>query len=324
MLSTLPKDNRVHKESVMSHILPNFLVLGAAKSGTTSLYRYLKQHPQIFLSDKKETNFFACEGIPPNSFRGDGRMSNFLSSSITKLEDYQALFQQGREKIASGEVSTTYLYDKGAPARIQRLIPGAKLIAILRNPIERAYSHYLHLRRAQREPFSNFIDALQAEQVRIQEHYVWSYFYKDQGFYFQQLQRYYALFPAEQVRVYLYEDLKNDAHKLVTDLFSFIGVDKDFPVDTNIKYNTGGIPIHPWFGRIISTNNGIRTLIKQLFKPKTRQQLRKLYVRLFIRPAPLMPGFAYELLRDAYHEDITNLQDLLQRDLSAWLAPAKT
>jgi len=324
MLSTLPKDNRVHKESVMSHILPNFLVLGAAKSGTTSLYRYLEQHPQICLPDRKETNFFACEGIPLNSFRGDGRMPNFLLSSITQLEDYKALFQQGKEKIASGEVSTSYLYDEGAPERIQRLIPGAKLIAILRNPIDRAYSHFLQLRREQREPFASFPEALRAEQSRIQQKYLWDYFYKGQGFYFQQLQRYYALFPAEQVRVYLYEDLENDAHRLVADLFSFIGVDKDFPVDTSIKYNTGGIPVHPWFGRIISTNNGIRTLIKQLFKPQTRQQLKKLYMRLFIRSAPLMPGSAYELLRDAYHDDIAHLQDLLQRDLSAWLAPAKT
>jgi hypothetical protein len=303
----------------MSNLLPNFLILGAAKSGTTSLYRYLKQHPEIFLADKKETNFFACKNLKLQDFRWEGRSPDFFLSSITILEEYQSIFKKASKQVAVGEVSTGYLYSRAAPEHIRKFNPQVKLIAILRNPIERAYSHYLQLRREQREPLENFTQALLAELLRIHNNYVWDYFYKDQGYYFQQLQRYYALFPTEQIRVYFYEELESDVSKLVSDLFSFIGVTKDFPLDTSFKFNTGGIPIHPWFGRLISSNNRIRTSIKYLLSPKKRQEFKKLYLKLFFRPAPPLPDSAYELLRDAYQDDISKLQELFRRDLSTWL-----
>ena len=140
-------------------VMPNFLVIGAAKAGTTSVYEYLKQHPQIWMSPLKETNFFALEGETLN-FRGPGDQDYINRFSITKIEDYLNLFQGVSNQVAIGEVSPLYLYSLKAPERIRHYTPDTKIIIILRNPVDRAYSSFLHLIRDGREQIRNFAQAL--------------------------------------------------------------------------------------------------------------------------------------------------------------------
>ena len=111
--------------------LPNFLVIGAAKAGTTTVYQYLKQHPQVYMSPRKEPHFFSKNGTK--------------DYPIPTLEDYQALFQEASDEIAIGEASTSYLTHPQTAERIQYHIPHAKLIAILRDPANRTYSLYIML-----------------------------------------------------------------------------------------------------------------------------------------------------------------------------------
>lgn len=129
--------------------LPNFLVIGAHKAGTTALYNYLKQHPQVYMSPAKEPRFFALEGknlkfLGPKKDPGN-------RCRFTTLEAYRELFQGVSSEVAIGEASTLYLYSQEAPKRIQHYIPDAKLIAILRNPIKRAYSNFVHAMQDDRE-----------------------------------------------------------------------------------------------------------------------------------------------------------------------------
>jgi len=123
--------------------IPNFLIIGAAKSGTTSLYHALKQHPKIFMSPVKEPNFFALEGGELNYPQGtvDPR---YLAQCITTKEEYNQQFEGVSNEIAVGEASPIYLYHPQAPVRIKNCLPNVKIIVILRNPIERAYSNFLH------------------------------------------------------------------------------------------------------------------------------------------------------------------------------------
>ena len=123
-------------------IMPNFLLIGAAKAGTSSLYGYLKQHPQIYMSPIKEPRFFALEGETLN-FNGPTRGIN--QTSINTLEAYSQLFQKVTTEKAIGEASTIYLSSPKAPERIKHYLPDVKLIAILRDPSERAFSSYMHL-----------------------------------------------------------------------------------------------------------------------------------------------------------------------------------
>ena len=175
--------------------MPNFLVIGAAKSGTTSLYHYLGQHPQVYVSPVKEPNFFALEGEKPD-FRAPGSEERINSWSVTDVEAYRALFEGAGEEEALGEASAMYLYSEKAPGRIRHHLPNTKLVAVLRDPVERAYSSFLHLKRNGREPLDDFVEALEAEERRIRDNWEWIWHYKNMGFYHEQLRRYHEAFGA--------------------------------------------------------------------------------------------------------------------------------
>lgn len=263
-------------------VLPNFLIIGAAKAGTTSLYEYLKQHPQIWMSPVKETNFFALEGETLN-FCGPGDQDYINRFSVTKIEDYLNLFQGASNQVAIGEVSPLYLYSPKAPNRIQQYIPEIKLIAILRNPVERAYSSFLHLIRDGREPVENFAQALEEEEFRIRSNWEHIWHYKQLGFYYVQLNRYFTTFSQQQIRVYLFEDLITNPLSMLKDIFQFLVLNEEFMPDISVKYNVSGI----------SEDKAPTSLLLKL-------QLRRQLV-------------------EVYQEDISKLQQLLQRDLTKWL-----
>jgi hypothetical protein len=301
-----------------SKIMPNFVILGAAKSGTTALYHYLKQHPQVYMSPLKETEFFAFEGETLN-FKGPGDMPR---ASVTTLAAYQAQFAGVTNEIAIGEASPLYLYSPKAPERIHHYIPQAKLIVILRSPVERAYSQYLMFIRDGREPFLDFAKALAEEQTRQRKHWAWGWHYVDVGFYYPQLKRYFDRFDPNQIKVYLYEDLKTDPTGLLQDLFGFIGVDPTFMPDISKKSNVSGIPKNQVLHQFVTQSNPLKTLSKPFVPAAVRGQVAKA-LRTQVNRDLLKPELAPESraqLRGIFHDDILKLQDLLQRDLSAWLA----
>src|SRR3954452_18181658 len=141
--------------------MPNFLILGAAKAGTTALYHYLKQHPEVCMSEIKETNFFALMGKPLD-FRGPGDDEHINRFSVTTWGDYQSRFPDRTDARAVGEASPLYLYSPDAPGRIARWMPKAKLVVILRDPVARAYSAFLHLVRGGRGTVRVFGGALRS------------------------------------------------------------------------------------------------------------------------------------------------------------------
>lgn len=199
--------------------MPNFLIIGAAKAGTTALHEYLQQHPQIYLTPTKETNFFAFEGEVIN-FQGPGDEA-LKDFSITDLSSYQAEFAGVTKELAIGEACPSYLYFPQTAARIKQYIPDTRLIVILRNPVERAYANFLHIVRDDRETQRDFALALQDEATRIANNWEWFWHYIQVGFYGQQLQRYYEMFAPSQIKVYLYDDLKENAIATLQDIFSF-------------------------------------------------------------------------------------------------------
>ena len=145
--------------------IPNFIVLGAAKAGTTALYHYLGQHPEVCMSRTKETNFLALKDDPLD-FRGPGDRDYITRFSVTTLDGYRDQFRGCGAKPAIGEASPLYLYSPKAPGLIGEVVPDAKLIVILRNPIDRAYSAFLHLVRDGRETVLDFGEALRLEDER--------------------------------------------------------------------------------------------------------------------------------------------------------------
>jgi Sulfotransferase family len=297
-------------------VMPNFIILGAAKSGTTALYHYLKQHLQVYMSFLKETEFFAFEGEKLN-FTGPGDMPR---ASITTLEAYQAQFSGVTQEIAIGEASPLYLYSPKAPERICHYIPNAKLVVILRSPIERAYSQYLMFIRDGREPSLDFATALAEETRRQQKNWAWGWNYVDVGFYYSQLKRYFEIFDPTQIKIYLYEDLKTSPVELIQDLFGFIGVDSTFIPDMSKKPNISGIPKNQILHQFTTQSNFLRSISKPVVPSAVRGKISKM-LRDQVNRDLLKPKISpeiHEKLILTFQDDILNLQDLIQRDLSAW------
>ena len=295
--------------------LPNFLIIGAAKSGTTSLYRYLRQNPEIYMSPVKEPHFFAREGKKAD-FSGPG--NGMSRHGITTIEAYRTLFQGVSNELAIGEASSSYLYDEEAPSRIRQSVPRVKLIAILRNPVDRAYSNYLYMTRRQLEHLPDFVHALREEQNRIRKNWSPSWHYKHRGFYFAQLRRYFSLFEPSQIRVWLYEDLCDDSMGLVQSTCRFLGVDDSFVPDVTTKHNASGLPKSALIHRLIRKSKPIKPLVKPLLPSIVRELISKKLRGLYVVKPPL-PQQVRRQLTKAYRKDILALQDLIQRDLSGWL-----
>ncbi|MEQ9621318.1 sulfotransferase [Coleofasciculus chthonoplastes] len=295
-------------------IMPNFLIIGAAKAGTTSLYSYLNQHPQVYMSPVKEPRFFTPElySIYNNGVRDNGRRT-----ALT-LEQYGQLFQGVSTEIAIGEASTEYLYIPKAPERIKSHIPKAKLIAILRNPVERAFSAFLYQFRDGVETLT-FQQALQAEEKRIKAGFRPGWHYKQVGFYSSQVKRYLDGFDPEQMRLYLYDDLSSDGLIVVQDIYRFLAIDDTFIPDFK-RENVSGIPKRRWLQNLFTKNNPLKSAFKPLFSGKLRLAIRERVKKQNLGAKPILSPEIRQELIEVYREDIEKLQTLIQRDLSAWLA----
>ncbi len=296
--------------------LPNFLVIGAAKSGTTSLHAYLQQHPQIFVPRNKEPSFFAYEG-ETLAFGGDVDPI-FVSRIPTTFEAYQSLFHKAEGKRAVGESSTVYMYSPKACERIRHYLPRVKLIAMLRNPAERAYSCYLMNVRDGRETL-DFCRALEREAQRIRENWTHNWHYLTGGVYYQQLKRYYERFAPSQIRIFLYEDFEREPLRVLKEIFQFLGVDETFMPNISFRFNvsTGNRSLGYRVQRRLFRTRPLRAVHPYLPRGLQKYIERRLLMQDYPKPT-LEPEIRARLLR-VYREDITQLQDLIQRDLSHWL-----
>ena len=310
--------NYVHRKN--SSCMPNFLIIGAEKSGTTALWHYLNQHPQIYMSPVKEPQFFAYENQDIN-FRGPGPLSK-SSLPVTQLSQYEALFSNACNQFkAVGEVSPSYLYSPLAPERIKSYIPDVKLIAILRNPVDRAYSRFMHLIRDEREKHTNFDEALQQEEWRIKNNWWPDFYYKRNGNYHQQLLRYYDLFDHNQIRVYIYEEFSADPVSTVQDIYDFLNVDNQFVPNTSLRPNTSGIPKNKLIHKLLRELNRLRPLIEPIVPETLKQQIlsRAQHIRARNLSKPKLSADIRKRLKAFFKSDILELSTLIDRNLSVWL-----
>lgn len=296
--------------------LPNFLVIGAAKGGTTALHRYLAQHPEIYMSQRKELEFFPFENQKPDY---QGPYDHLHSSSITtSIEDYRGYFAASAGYAARGESSPLYLYLSRSAERIRHYIPEAKLIAILRHPAERAYSHHMMLRRDGLETLS-FAEALAAEDQRVADKWGHTWHYRRRGLYAAQLKRYFDLFKREQLKIYLYEDYLADPVGLMQDLFRFLNVDDTFIPDMSVRHNESKIPRNRALQVYLLESRASKNLVRHFVPTGLSRRIGDSLRRLNTTRAAPFPEELRRRFTEVYREDIIELQDMLGRDLSHWL-----
>ena len=305
----------------------DFIIIGAAKSGTTSLYQYLKQHPSICMSQIKETNFFSLEGQNIR-FSGPGDMETGAhTKSISTIKDYQKTFLHCKDKQIRGEASPLYLSDKNAPKNIFLKVPNVKLIAILRNPVDRAYSSYMHLVRDQRETIRDFRQALDAEQDRIKNNYSEIWHYATNGFYYEQLMRYYKVFNAEQILVLFHDNIIKNRNQQLDIIYKFLNVETGVYPEDKERHNIGGIPknnfVHNLIYNLLNKKNLLRTITQKIFTESVRSRvattIRKAESKINLRKYPPISEEEKKHLINIYRDDIHKLENLLNKDLSNWL-----
>ncbi len=295
-------------------VLPNFLIVGASKSGTSSIYHYLRQHPDIFLSDiQKEGRYFSQMA---GNFNGPG--DKHIDKSITKnVEDYSSLFNGYNNQKAIGDISPEYLYlhEKSIPLIKQTLDKEVKIIMILRSPVERAFSSFNHYKRDKRE-FLTFEEALEKEDERRQNNWIWAWQYKNSGLYYQQVKAFIENF--KNVKVLIFEDFNDFPNRILKEICEFIEVNPDFEFDTSYKYNVSGDPKNAVLYKL-ETSRGLVNFVKKLVPKKLIVTIKKNWSgeKQMVKTA-MNPETRKQLI-DFFREDILKLQELLKRDLSRWL-----
>lgn len=294
--------------------MPNFLLIGAGKSGTSSLYNYLKQHPEIYMSEVKEPGFFAFEGEQLNFSHPRDR--EYSKKLITELTQYISLFDKVDREKAIGEASPSYIYYPKASESIKHYIPNTKIIAILRHPVDRAYSSYLFRCQFGHEKVS-FVEAFREDLEGKRDNWLTGHFVGG-GLYHQMLKQYFDKFDRRQIKVCLYEDLKNNSANLMQNIYEFLEVNYKFIPDTSIKNNmTLGIPKNKLLNLFLNPQQ-FKT-IKQLIKPIFPHSWGKKIIKSNFSKPQLSIDTRRELT-EVFREDILKLQDLIQRDLSFWLS----
>lgn len=203
--------------------LPDFLIAGVPKAGTTALHAALTAHPGLFLSAVKEPKLFLSDGPPPTS-GGPGDVQTY-QEHVWRRADYERLFAGARAGQVKGEATPFYLHDLESHARIRALIPEARLIVLLRDPVDRAHSNWTHLWNAGLEPEADFLEACLQEPARIRAGWAQFWHYVGLGQYGRQIEHLYRHFPREQVLLMRYRELKDSPAAALDRVCGFLGVE---------------------------------------------------------------------------------------------------
>jgi len=276
-------------KTIATDMLPNFIIIGAMRSGTTSLTHYLRSHPDVFMSTPKEPHFF-----DRNYERG--------------LDSYKACFSGVAGEKAIGEATQTYLYDEQAIVHMAETLPDVRLVAILRNPVDRAYSHYWQNRSLDKENLE-WMDAIDAESGRLASgdsltsH---TFSYVDRGMYVKGLKRVCNFFPRESLHVMLFEEMRDEPVGSFNGICRFLGVDDVFvPPDL-------GIAVNPYVS--------FRSLAARRISKQMPSALRRVVGKVNVRQDSYPPMADHERARllDVFREPNRELAEWWGRDLSIW------
>ncbi|MGI5236950.1 sulfotransferase family protein [Dactylosporangium sp. CA-139066] len=301
-------------------MLPDFLIAGVPKAGTSALHAALVRHPQLFLPAVKEPKFFLSDGPPPRK-GGPGDVQTY-QAHVWRRADYEALFEPAPPGALRGEATPFYLHDLAAHARIARLIPEARLVLLLRDPVDRAHSNWSHLWGAGLEPEADFLRAVEREPERRSRGWAAFWHYTDLGRYGTQLRHLLQYFPREQILLLRYRDLRDDPRGTVDRVCAFLGVATghvgEIPPE-NVRRYVADTPVNSGLRLLLRTGGRIghrfpvpvrRVFSRPLLALLHREHGRRPRVTPQQRAA-LLPAFA---------EEIELLQEVSGESYADWLS----
>ena len=282
----------------------DFFIVGAPKSGTTSLYHYLNQHQDICMSLIKEPNYFSSEELNDQGLY-------YKAKVISKLESYHKIFIQEKDHQLLGEASVSYLFYQNVPLKIYKYNPTAKIIILLRNPIERAHSHYLMDYRLGHTKIS--LDAI-LNDSSVKDHALLYQQYIELGFYYNQVKRYVDVFGHDNVCVMLYDQLKENNEELTNNIIRFLNVDLNHGINFKTPYNRSKSSTNKIIQNLYSLTF-IRKSVSFLFPNSIISYINKIF---FNNKENSLSTRLEDKLYNLYSEDILLLEKMLKIDLSSW------
>ncbi|NNC82910.1 MAG: sulfotransferase [Flavobacteriales bacterium] len=305
----------------------DFFVVGVVKGGTTSLYTYLQQHPAIYLPPIKEINHFSQADIHEEEFlpayAKDVAMDlpSYLDSGMKEMvhiahvndpEDYSRLYAPARPDQEKGDISNSYMVCPSAAQAIHRHNPEARIIAVLRNPVRRAWSQYLMNLREAKTHSNSFREELIQDDGLEKKGWGVNHQYLHLGNYHDQLKPYIDLFGKEQCLVLLFEEYTDDLEGTLQTICRFLGVDENFPFQTDLQRNSASLPRHAGLNRWL-VNTGIMHGVKRMVPRGLRAKVADLMYTT--KDLPQMGEDDKAWLVDHYREEVERLSRLLGRDL---------
>ncbi len=301
--------------------LPDFLVIGAPKAGTTALHAALARHPGLFMSAIKEPKFFLTAGPPPT--RGGPGDAKTYREHVWRIQDYEALFESAPAGMLRGESTPFYLYDRSAQARIRTLIPDAKLIAVLRDPIERAHSNWTHLWSAGLEPIGDFVQACDEEERRIAAGWAHFWHYTRIGHYGEQLQHLYTVFPTKQVLVIRYRQLLEQPASTLGRICSFLRVEPGIVAEVpkeNVTAHPESTPGRRAAARALRLGAAVGRFLPGSAETAVTDSLIRLLQRDG-RPRRPLNWAQRQALIPRLEADVKLLEKITEENFSDWLMP---
>ncbi len=294
---------------------PDFFIIGSAKAGSTALWRALRRHPDIFMPALKEPNFFAYKGHPLN-FRCPGAVE-VAGTWITDEAVYKRLFAVCPNGSRAGEGSAGYLASASAPVELAAAVPDARLVTILRHPVDRAFSHWLFFRQSGRERITDFEAAIAAAPDRLSAGWRPGWDYLQFGCYGTQLDRWLQFFDRSQLLVLFYEDWKSHPQQVLRQVCDHIGVgyDGEIPVTSE---NTTSYPRWPAIVRWMSADTPVRRLAHRLMSARFRDAITNATRIVNATAKPQLAPAARLRLLEYYAAETDLVEAITGRDLSAW------
>jgi hypothetical protein len=301
--------------------MPDFLVIGAPKAGTTALHAALAGHPGLFMSPVKEPKFFLSDGPPPTK-GGPGDALTYREH-IWRRPDYEALFDAVPPGTLRGESTPLYLYDRAAMRRIRETLPGSRLIVVVRDPVERAHSNWTHLWSAGLEPVGDFVRACGEEERRIAASWASFWHYTGLGRYGEQLEYLFTLFPREQVLVLRYRRLVDEPAQTLDQICAFLGVKRHLLTEIP-RQNVTSHPEPTLAHRAVSVAQRAGSAVGSLIPGPTAATLTGPLERFLQRHSrerqPLSWDQRQELI-PRFETDIRLLEDVLGESFRDWIMP---
>lgn len=284
----------------------DFFIVGAPKSGTTSLYHYLSKHPQVEMSSQKEPDYFSDKAIHEQGMY-------YAKNRVDTLDKYESLFVQ-KESVVYGEASVSYLFYENVAEDIKKYNPNAKIIIMLRDPIERAFSHYLMDYR-----LGLISDSFENVLAKISKHKNAHLFYQqyiEVSKYAKQIQRYLDFFKKENILFIDYEDFKKNVSKTVDQVYNFLNISSEFVADINTKHNTFIMPKNKII-RLIYSFVFLRKILIFLFPVYLVKNISVLLFKSDKKPELLKE--TRSLLSIIFNDDIKKMEEVLAKNYSKWI-----